>query len=154
MAGRGRGRGRGCGRGRGRGRAGAARPARPPSPATSSSSEVEWEFEFIVILNGDPLGIQRLPDKFAEFVTGNELAALPLREVGCGFCRWPVDVLFNGHGKMYLHTGWEKFACFLDLQAGCMLTFSYQGDEEMSVKVFDDTSCRRHYHSDDEEEDD
>jgi hypothetical protein len=79
---------------------------------------------------------------------------LNLREVDCGFCRWPVDVLFNGRGKMYLHTGWEKFACFHDLEADRVLTLSYQGDEEMSVKAFDDTSCRRHYHDDDEEEDD
>ncbi|KAK1607388.1 hypothetical protein QYE76_031061 [Lolium multiflorum] len=146
--------GRDRGRGRGRGRAGAARPARSPSPAMSSSSEGEWEFEFIVVLNGDPLCIQRLPDKFVGFVAGNELAALQLREAGCCFCRWPVDVLFGGRGKMYLHTSWEKFTRFHDLQAGCVLTFSYQGDEEMSVKLFDDTSCRRHYHVDDEEDDD
>jgi hypothetical protein len=28
-------------------------------------------FEFIAILKGDPLGIQRLPDKFTDFVAGN-----------------------------------------------------------------------------------
>jgi hypothetical protein len=55
---------------------------------------------------------------------------------------------------MYLHTGWEKFARFHDLQADWVLTFSYQDDEVMSVNVFDDTSCRRHYHIDDEEDDD
>jgi hypothetical protein len=32
--------------------------------------------------------------------------------------------------------------------------FSYLGDADMSFKVFDTTSCHRHYHSDDEEEDD
>jgi hypothetical protein len=35
-----------------------------------------------------------------------------------------------------------------------VLTFCYQGGEEMSVKVFDDMSCRWHYHNDDEEDDD
>jgi hypothetical protein len=54
---------------------------------TSSSSEGEWEFEFIVFLNGDPLGIQRLSDKFAEFVADNESAVLQLREAGYGFCQ-------------------------------------------------------------------
>nr|XP_051230195.1 B3 domain-containing protein Os03g0212300-like [Lolium perenne] len=112
------------------------------------------EFEFIVVLNGDQLGIQRLPGKFAKFVADNEPATLQLREAGCGFCRWPVDVLFDGCGKMYLHTGLEKFALFHDLQAGCVLTFSYQGDEELNMKVFDDTSCRWHYHGGDEEYDD
>ncbi|KAK1602741.1 hypothetical protein QYE76_008300 [Lolium multiflorum] len=146
--------GRGQGRGRGRGCAGAARPARSPSHVTSYSSEGGWEFEFIVVLNGDPLGIQRLSDKFAEFVASSEPVALQLREVGCGFCRCPVDVLFDGRVKMYLHTVWEMFARFHDLQGSCILTFSYQGDEEMSVKVFDDTSCRRHYHGDDKEDND
>jgi hypothetical protein len=63
------------------------------------------EFEFIVVLNGDPLSIHRLPDMFAEFVAGNEPAALLPREASCGFCRWPVDVLFDGCGKMYIHIG-------------------------------------------------
>nr|XP_051207080.1 B3 domain-containing protein Os03g0212300-like [Lolium perenne] len=112
--------------------------------------EWEWEFEFIVVLNGDPLGIQRLPDKFAKFVDDNELAALQLREAGYGICRWLVDVLFDGRSKMYFHTDWENFVRFHDLQASCVLTFSYQGNEEMSVKVFDDSSCRHHYHDDDE----
>jgi hypothetical protein len=57
-----------------------------------------------------------------------------------------MDVLFDGCGKMYLHTGWEKFAHFHDLQAGCVLAFSYLCDVDMSVKVFDDTSCHRYYH--------
>jgi hypothetical protein len=84
-------------RGRGHGRAGARRS---PSPASSSSFDGEWEFEFIIVLNGDPLGIQRLPDKFAEFTAGNEPTTLSLWEASCGFCRWPVDVLFDGRGKM------------------------------------------------------
>jgi hypothetical protein len=35
-----------------------------------------------------------------------------------------------------------------------VLNFCYQGGEEMSVDVFDDTSCRRHYHSDNDKDDD
>ncbi|KAK1616210.1 hypothetical protein QYE76_021727 [Lolium multiflorum] len=160
MAGRARGRCRGRGHGRGRGRAGAPRAARSPSPSmpSSSSSYLQEEhqvlFKFVVVLNGDSFGIQRLLDKFAEFVAGNEPAALHLQEAGCDCCRWPVDVLFDGSGKMYLHTGWEKFTRYHDLQASSVLTFSYLGDADMSVKVFGDTSCRRHYHDDDEEEDD
>jgi hypothetical protein len=41
---------------------------------------------------------------------------------------------------MYLHTGWDKFARDLALELGCQLTFLYEGDDEMIVKVFDDTS--------------
>jgi hypothetical protein len=58
-----------------------------------------------------------------------------------------VEVLFDGQGKMYLHTGWDKFARDLHLEPGCQLTFLYEGDGEMIVKVFDDTACRVHYHT-------
>ncbi|XP_071681417.1 B3 domain-containing protein Os03g0212300-like [Lolium perenne] len=142
--GRGRGPGRPRGRGRGR-RGGAARAPRSPSPASSSSSHEERCFEFLLRIDDDPLGIKRLPDKFAEFVDGVEPAHLQLREASCNFCRWPVEVLFDGQGKMYLHTGWDKFARDLHLEPGCQLTFLYEGDGEMIVKVFDDTACRVHY---------
>jgi hypothetical protein len=62
-------------------------------------------------------------------------------------------VLFDGRGKMYVHTNWEKFSQFHNLQADCVLTFRYKGSDEISVKVFDDT-CRRHYHTNDDEDDD
>ncbi|KAK1628676.1 hypothetical protein QYE76_002991 [Lolium multiflorum] len=65
----------------------------------------------------------------------------------CNFCQWPVEVLFDGQGKMYLHTGWDKFACDLELEHGCQFTFLYEGDGEMIVKVFDNTACRKHYHT-------
>ncbi|KAK1662670.1 hypothetical protein QYE76_050829 [Lolium multiflorum] len=155
MAGRGRGRGRGCGRRCCRGRA--ARPSSPATPSSSSSDLQEEErevFEFVVVLKSDPLGIQRLSDKFANFVTGNEPVMLHLREAGCDCYRWPVDVFFDERGKMYLHTGWEKFARYHNLEAGCVLTFSYLGEADMSVKMFDETRCRRHYHGDTDEEDD
>lgn len=142
------------GRGRGRGRsAEAAEPPRAPSHAPSSSSEDAWCFEFLLRIDDDPLGIKRLPDKFAEFVDGAAPAQLFLREASSGVCVWPVDVLFDGQGAMYLHTGWEKFARAHNLAAGCMLSFIYQGDGEMAVKVFDETACRRHYHTDDSGED-
>ncbi|KAK1602832.1 hypothetical protein QYE76_017005 [Lolium multiflorum] len=109
---------------------------------------------FIVVLKGDPLGIQRLPDKFADFVAGNEPSSLHLREAAYGCCRWIVDVIFDVHGKMYLHIAWEKFVRNHHLEAGFVLTFSYLGEGDMSVKVFDETRCRRHYHGDSDEEDD
>jgi hypothetical protein len=43
---------------------------------------------------------------------------------------------------MYPQTGWKKFACDLNLEAGCQITFLYEGDSEMVIKVFDETSCR------------
>jgi hypothetical protein len=38
---------------------------------------------------------------------------------------------------------WDKFARAHNIEAGCLLTFLYEGDCEMIVKVFDKTSCRR-----------
>ncbi|KAK1686676.1 hypothetical protein QYE76_047524 [Lolium multiflorum] len=137
--------------------AAARRAARSPSPATPSGLQEEERqvlFEFIVVLKGDPLGIQRLPDKFTDFVTGDESASLHLWEAACGCCRWIVDVIFDARGKMYLHTGWEKFARYHHLEGDFVLMFSYLGDADMSVNVFDETRCRRHYHIDNTEEDD
>ncbi|KAK1610154.1 hypothetical protein QYE76_033827 [Lolium multiflorum] len=116
--------------------------------------EQEVLFEFVVVLKGDPLGIQKLPDKFADFVAGNEPAVMHLRGVRCDCCRWSLDMLFDGRGKIYLQTGWEKFARYHDLEAGCVLIFSYLGEADMSVKVFNETHCHRHYHGDTDEEDD
>ncbi|KAK1647036.1 hypothetical protein QYE76_064841 [Lolium multiflorum] len=132
-----------------------------PSPATPScsSSDMEKEgpvlFEFVLVLKGDPRGIQRLPDSFAEYVGGvRRPGTMHLREAACGYYRWIVDVIYDARGKMYLHIGWEKFARHHRLQAGFVLVFSYFGDRDMSVKVFDDTRSRRHYHGDNAEEDD
>nr|XP_051211686.1 B3 domain-containing protein Os03g0212300-like [Lolium perenne] len=61
-----------------------------------------------------------------------------------------MDVLFDGRDKLYLDIGWEKFARYHDLEFGCVLTFSYLGDADMSVKVFD-KRCRRYYHDDNDE---
>jgi hypothetical protein len=49
---------------------------------------------------------------------------------------------------MFLHTGWDKFARAHNLEVGCLMNFNWEGDDELKVKVFDDTSCRRHYHND------
>jgi hypothetical protein len=44
---------------------------------------------------------------------------------------------------MYLHISWEKFARYHRLEAGFMLVFSYFGDRDASVKVFDETRCQQ-----------
>ncbi|KAK1695603.1 hypothetical protein QYE76_012300 [Lolium multiflorum] len=112
-------------------------------------------FEFIVVLKGDPQAIQRLPDTFADFVAGDERpGSLHLREAACGCCRWIVNAIYDARGKMYLHIGWEKFARCHHLEAGFVLMFSHFGERDLSVKVFDETRCRRHYHGGIAEEDD
>jgi hypothetical protein len=103
--------------------------------------------EFILRIDEDPLGIKRLPGKFAESIDGAEPAELQLREAMCDCCRWPAEVLFDGQGKMYLRTRWDKFARVRNREDDCLLTFLYEGDDEMIVKVFDNISCRRQYHT-------
>jgi hypothetical protein len=56
--------------------------------------------------------------------------------------------LFDGEGHMFLHTCWEKFARAHNLEVGCLVKFKWEGAGVLRVKVFDDTSCRRHYHYD------
>ncbi|KAK1605082.1 hypothetical protein QYE76_028755 [Lolium multiflorum] len=49
-------------------------------------------------------------------VDGHELAHLQLWEASCNFCRWSVEVLFDGQGKMYPHTGWGQVRRDLHLE--------------------------------------
>ena len=106
-------------------------------------------FEFVVHITADPLGGKKLPNKFAEFLDGREPAELYLREASCGVCRWTVEVWFDGQEKMWLASGWEEFAREHNVEEGCLVHFFYEGDWNMVVKVFDDESCRVHYHGDD-----
>jgi hypothetical protein len=56
-------------------------------------------------------------------------------------------------GQDVLRTGWDKFARVHNLEDDFLLTFLYEGDDEMVVKVFDKISCCRHYHTDESSED-
>nr|XP_051220589.1 B3 domain-containing protein Os03g0212300-like [Lolium perenne] len=117
--------------------------------------EPDVRFEFVLVLKGDLRGIQRLPDSFADYVAGDDRPRMMhLREAACSYYRWIVDVIYDARGKMYLNIGWEKFARHHSLQAGFILLFSYFGDRDMSVKVFDETRCRRDYHGDSTDEED
>jgi hypothetical protein len=63
-----------------------------------------------------------------------------LREVSYGSCRWPVEVLFDGQGKMYVDAGFEKFAAPTSRRSDrCLLHCLYEGDGDMCVTVFDDS---------------
>ena len=107
---------------------------------------------FVVHITAEPFARKKLPDKFAEFLDGREPAEMFLREESCGVCRWTVQVWFDGEGKMFLSSGWEEFAREHNIEVGCLVQFSYEGDGNMVVKVFDDgdsESCRVHYHGDD-----
>nr|XP_051210843.1 B3 domain-containing protein Os03g0212300-like [Lolium perenne] len=91
-------------------------------------------FEFVVHIKED--GSKRLLEKFAQYLAGREPASAHLRK----------------EGHMFLHTGWERFARAHNLEAGCLVNFKWEVDDELRVKVFNDTSCYRHYHSDNNDE--
>ncbi|KAK1654021.1 hypothetical protein QYE76_071826 [Lolium multiflorum] len=78
----------------------------------------------------------------------------PLVKKDCGPRLWTVEVLFDGQGRMYLDKGWEKFAIAHGVDFGWFVHFKYEGDDVLTVKVFDGTMCRRYYYSDDEDTDD
>ncbi|KAK1626306.1 hypothetical protein QYE76_000621 [Lolium multiflorum] len=60
----------------------------------------------------------------------------------CGPRLWTVEVLFDGQGRMYLDKGWEKFAIAHGVDFGWFVHFKYEGDDVLTVKVFDGTMCR------------
>ena len=55
---------------------------------------------------------------------------------------------------MYLDKGWENFTIAHGVDFGCFVHFKYEGDDVLTVKVFDGTMCRKYYYSDDEDTDD
>jgi hypothetical protein len=60
--------------------------------------------------------------------------------------------LFDEQDKMNMYTWWDKFTRAHNFEVGCLLIFLYEGDIEMIVKVFNKTSCHRHYHTDESSE--
>ncbi|KAK1648477.1 hypothetical protein QYE76_066282 [Lolium multiflorum] len=138
--------------GRGRGR-GSGSSSLPPPPSTLPLI-IE---EFFIVVYEDPLVKKvctRTSKKFADYLDGQEPAKVYMRAADCGPRLWTVEVLFDGQGRMYLDKGWEKFAIAHGVDFGCYVHFKYEGDDVLTVKVFDGTMCRRYYYSDDEDTDD
>jgi acyl transferase domain-containing protein len=95
--------------------------------------------------------LQIFPEKYAQFLEGQEAAKMYLRAADCSPHVSFMEVLFDGEGQMYLNKGWEKFACAHSVKIGSFLHFKYEVDDELTVKVFDGTMCRRYYHTDSDE---
>ncbi|KAK1668665.1 hypothetical protein QYE76_056824 [Lolium multiflorum] len=123
------------GRGRGRGGRGDGSSSLPPPPSTLPLI-IE---EFFIVVYEDPLVKKALPKKFADYLDGQEPAKVYLRAADCGPRLWTVEVLFDGQGRMYLDKGWENFAIAHGVDFGCFLHFKYEGDDVLTVKVFDGT---------------
>lgn len=109
-------------------------------------------FEFFTIVMDETLVKQRLPDKFAHLLDGQEPAHVKLWQHSSRGCTWPVEVLFDGEGNMHLHHGWDLFARAYSVQLGSFLVFKFDGHDMLTVKVFDLSMCRRAYFTDDKDE--
>jgi hypothetical protein len=44
-----------------------------------------------------------------------------------------------------LASGWRRFCHKHEIEASHFVIFKYDGDHTLTVTVFDDTMCRRHY---------
>ena len=68
-----------------------------------------------------------------------------LRQDNSGLRRhWDMEVVIR-YGHMYLCRGWEQFYRAYDLRHGYFLVFRYDGDDMLTMKVFNTTMCRMHY---------
>jgi hypothetical protein len=102
-------------------------------------------FEFGVTLNydSDPDSI-RLPCKFGDVVdVRTNQVLLRVHDGATGY--WTVEVLFDRTGTPYLASGWRRFCQKHENEADRFVVFNYDDDHILTVMVFDDTMCRRHY---------
>jgi hypothetical protein len=56
-----------------------------------------------------------------------------------------VEVLFDRSGTPYLANGWRRICHAHEIAAGHFVVFNYDSDHMLTVTVFEDTMCRRHY---------
>ncbi|CAM0880872.1 unnamed protein product [Alopecurus aequalis] len=86
-----------------------------------------------------------LPDKFASALRGRDLREVKLRMACCeGRSAWDVEVIVDDeYGDMCLGVGWREFAGANGLEPGQLLVFRFDGAAVLTVKVFDDSDCRR-----------
>ena len=59
---------------------------------------------------------------------------------------WEVERLEDNSGHQYLGKGWPYFVGHYGLQVAHILRFCYRGEGHLSVKIFDDTLCRRSFY--------
>jgi hypothetical protein len=130
---------------------GAARAAqrchllRLPLPPSMLEPKLVDGFEFGITLNydGDPDSI-RLPRKFGDVVNMSKNQVL-LRVCGGATGLWTAEVLFDHTGISYLTSGWRRFCQRHEIVAGHFLVFNCDDDHQITVTVFDETMCCRHY---------
>jgi hypothetical protein len=58
---------------------------------------------------------------------------------------WTAEVLYDHSGTPYLASGWRRFCRVHEIVAGHFVVFNYDDNHPLTITVFDDTMCRRHY---------
>jgi hypothetical protein len=85
---------------RSRGRGGRATCS--PSPEEEECPHDKY-FKFVALINDDPFGKKKLPDKFVEFLADREPTEVILREASCDFCRSTVELVRRGRQDVPPH---------------------------------------------------
>jgi hypothetical protein len=78
-------------------------------------------------------------------VVGEKTNQVTPRVCGGATGYWTVEVLFDRTSTPYLASGWRRFCCVHETVDGHFVVFNYEDDHTITVKVFNDTMCRRHY---------
>jgi hypothetical protein len=78
-------------------------------------------------------------------VVDNRHDQVLLRVRGSATGVWTVEVLFDRIGTMYLASGWRRFCRVHEIMVCHFLFFNYDGEHTLTVTVFDETMCLRHY---------
>jgi hypothetical protein len=86
----------------------------------------------------------KLPQRFSMVVDEMTNQVL-LRVHGSATGYWTVAVLFDHFGEIFLAKGWKRFCRVHEIEANHFLVFNYDGDHIITISVFDESMCRRHY---------
>jgi hypothetical protein len=60
---------------------------------------------------------------------------------------WTAAVFFDRFGEIFLAKGWKWLCRGHEIEVGHFLVFNYDGDHIITVSVFDESMCRRHYNA-------
>ena len=88
----------------------------------------------------------RFPELFIDELRQFPSCELRLREASGEQAIWAMESWANNPGTHYLGKAWTYFADHYELQVGYILKFRYRGKGHLSVKIFDDTFCRRSFY--------
>jgi hypothetical protein len=120
-----------------------AAPGPSAPPANASSPRI---YSFFCIASAQCHEIQRLPQKFTQFMDGRELREAILCEHSGGGAPYEVEVWYDGAGEQFFKGGWSDFAEDQDLCQGFFMTFDFHiGTSKFDVRIHDGTQCQKEY---------